>query len=239
MASRFNPTKLIALLILILLFSAITIHSSAARNSRPVIVHNRIRSTALDFVLPGSLSLHGRYCALFSSVFCLSKYWQKYNNATPAYSSSLNGEHQELKLLNMARSSFRRLNWFSFYESDWSYGCCEYQQEMYRRWGLLNNLTAVQYFGRLTDFRNSKKNLITLQAVFDSTLCGNVITRLSFGKGEIRVKGTVPNVPVMVAVPGIPLVYVFQWRDVFQRLKFAWFKTNIICAEQPWICSLI
>ena len=64
-----------------------------------------------------------------------------------------------------------------------------------------------------------------------------MITNISFGKGQFRITDAVHGAPVILSVPGIPHVYIFEWHLVFAQLTFDWFKKNIICLEQKWACG--
>ena len=122
--------------------------------------------------------------------------------------------------------------------------CCSHQYESYYNQGFLrSNLTPKEYLSKLTDYRSENKSLNLIWSYYKHDSCVHIITKLGFGEGKLKKvhhrRGTVlglPYVPYRLKVgqtytPDIP----YENPDEF--LTFDWFKTNVLCKDQPWICG--
>ena len=74
------------------------------------------------------------------------------------------------------------------------------------------------------------------QVFFDKSSCLNVLTKLNFGLGNLKISGGALERDYSLYVPGSSSVFLFPWQDLRNLLTFDWFKLNVVCKEQPWIC---
>ncbi|XP_063718739.1 uncharacterized protein LOC134845652 [Symsagittifera roscoffensis] len=106
----------------------------------------------------------------------------------------------------------------------------------YGRWML--KLSPQQYLERLTDYSENKR-LNYLSAYPNPDLCLNIITEVGFGTGPMKPFLGHPNPHYPLVFPDMPGVN--RVRFPFHRpenlLTFQWFKHNIMCRGQPWICG--
>ncbi|XP_075247711.1 uncharacterized protein LOC142340855 isoform X2 [Convolutriloba macropyga] len=110
-------------------------------------------------------------------------------------------------------------------------GCCWFQCNYYLVHGYDRMfLSPQEYIEKLTDY---------------STRCNrNVITKVGFGKGDLvrrdyYLYGTRAHrfgYPYLLSSLDESLAYWFPYNDPRSQLTYWWFKHNIICREQPWIC---
>ena len=104
-------------------------------------------------------------------------------------------------------------------------------------------LAPHEYLAKLTDYSEEGKHLNYLMSYY-LPYCGiNLITKIGFGKGTLKrmnhsdySRREKPGAPYQMKVgqnrtPQIP----YENPDEF--FTFRWFKVNIICLEQPWICG--
>ena len=126
-----------------------------------------------------------------------------------------------------------------------SEGCCSDQYEIYHTHGFLGaNFTPKEYLSKLTDYRSENKSLNLIWSYYKHDSCVHIITKLGFGKGILKKlhhrRDTaigIPFVPYRLKVgqsftPDIP------YDNPGDFLNFDWFKRNLICKDQPWICGL-
>ena len=98
-----------------------------------------------------------------------------------------------------------------------------------------------EYIKKLTDYDEDKRlNLISAYYFPDCEV--NIIIRLGFGEGPLIREDTVFG--MLRQVPDKPYLLKFdkEWsehipyEDPGYFLTFRWFKQNVMCKEQPWIC---
>merc|ERR1712150_451588 len=77
-------------------------------------------------------------------------------------------------------------------------------------------------------------------------ICKNVITEVGFGPGNLvkNLDRTLAGAPYVILgreynQHGLPHMdsQTFDWDNPAQNLTFHWFKHNIMCKSQPWICE--
>ena len=90
--------------------------------------------------------------------------------------------------------------------------------------------------GKLSDFL-----VHAFQVRFDVDLCLNVIFEISFGSDqrELKIYGGDPRANFM-----LPLLHAgntvisFEISELRKELNFDWFKFNVLCLGQNWICNV-
>ena len=84
------------------------------------------------------------------------------------------------------------------------------------------------------------RGLCVFQVRFDDELCVNVINEIGFGSdnGEVKVRGGSPEADfVLPSTPAENSVTTFEKSNLREELNFDWFKFNVICIAQQWICD--
>ncbi|XP_075256395.1 uncharacterized protein LOC142348781 isoform X2 [Convolutriloba macropyga] len=181
---------------------------------------------SLVFTLPHFCSLaSGICCREFSDYFCLLGYLSNrvYSDRPPS--------DLDLDLFwEMVEPLFQDLNWFSFslprsnedYVDD-SEMCCGYQTQTYVTFGQRNGMSPEEYL---------------LKARFKRHACFNLITAVGFGPGPLQRAGRIRhNASYAISLPQERAVYLFSYEQVQSHLSFTWFKSTVICKDQPWICE--
>ena len=84
---------------------------------------------------------------------------------------------------------------------------------------------------------NKKSSSFRFQNRYDPSACVNIITRVGFGKGHFRSIGVRvgrPYVLPLTAENGT--THFFNYKQIKQVLTFDWFKHNVVCRDQVWLC---
>ena len=83
---------------------------------------------------------------------------------------------------------------------------------------------------------------VTFQARYDPFFCLNVIMGITYGYGapQYKVQGGQVTANFMLPPTGVPpyRIKIFNRRRLDVELSFGWFKRNVICSDQPWICTV-
>ncbi|XP_075246395.1 uncharacterized protein LOC142339920 [Convolutriloba macropyga] len=126
---------------------------------------------------------------------------------------------------------------FSFHEVDGSTErCCRYQTFAYMKYGQANGLSPLDYYQRLTNFSNEGKKLVFIMSKHVPDLCLNVITHIGFGHGQFRMYGRHGHA-LGIFLHDTQTWHIFHHLHVSKYLTYEWFKHNVICRGQPWICA--
>ncbi|XP_075249705.1 uncharacterized protein LOC142342301 [Convolutriloba macropyga] len=145
-------------------------------------------------------------------------------------------------------NTYRSINWFSFDEHEFG-GCCDYQQDFYKKQGRDRGLSPFEYHAKMMDFSSQGKQLNYISVRSDEDACRNVISAIGFGSGRFsytredhRVNRETFHTFPQKWAGGVRMYNPF---DLFnnsthleQVVDFDWFKRNFICYEQPWLCSV-
>ena len=108
---------------------------------------------------------------------------------------------------------------------------------------LCTNCLHLSYLYQFTDYSEEHKQLNYIQA-FHLPVCQvNVISKLGYGLGPLRRTNHIAG--VRRQLPGVPyqLKVGSEWSEQIPYdnpedfLTFRWFKQNVMCKEQPWICE--
>ncbi|XP_075247712.1 uncharacterized protein LOC142340855 isoform X3 [Convolutriloba macropyga] len=108
----------------------------------------------------------------------------------------------------------------------------------------VQTLKAAAYELCLEVTSEENKTLNLIEAYFSTRCNRNVITKVGFGKGDLvrrdyYLYGTRAHrfgYPYLLSSLDESLAYWFPYNDPRSQLTYWWFKHNIICREQPWIC---
>ena len=104
-------------------------------------------------------------------------------------------------------------------------------------------MRPAEYINKLTDYSEDGKQLNYIVSYYHPVCNVNIITKVGFGVGVLKRVNHTQN--MRDEQPGAPyqLKVGFQWTSHIPYenpgdfLTFQWFKTNIMCADHPWICA--
>ena len=156
--------------------------------------------------------------------------------------------HKMLRFLNaqarktsdeIFESNFWTHNFLGVRES-----CCPRQYASYYANGFLrSNQTPREFFLKLTDYSVENKTLNLIKSFYLPFCKFHVITKLGFGIGKLKrsqrqsvLRTAIPEAPYRLFIgknstPEIP------FDNPGDFLTYSWFKKNVICQDQPWICG--
>ena len=90
----------------------------------------------------------------------------------------------------------------------------------------------------------SGKQLNYIRSFFQLRCKVNVITKVGFGRGRLRrdrhpYLSTVPlaGFNYVLGIEGVDFDVAIPYENPEDFLTFKWFKYNVICRDQPWICG--
>ena len=217
----------------------------------------RLNWTSQTFIIPvkSQLGYPWTICRKFSDVYCLDNYeTTRELDTEPAFqaffklrttTASMHISYYWLeysaiaKIERLFRPFYIHHNFFVDREN-----CCLGQFHQYFAEGFKKMLlTPEKYIEELADYSEEDKNLTAIWAFFEPVCKVNVITKLGFGKGELKRFNNSPNMaPQRDGAPyllklGKNWIADIPYDDPGHFLAFHWFKSNVICLEQPWICK--
>ena len=191
-------------------------------------------------------------CRKFSKIYCLNGFETTEELSEPAFVSIVNlmySGHMHYSYYWLAISGYRRSknqfrsmytihNFFTDRE-----GCCYGQYQFYFVSGFKKMLLAPsQYIEKLTNYSDENKHLNAIWAFFDHDCNVNVITKLGFGAGQLKrfnhgvsFKSEKEDTPYQLRI-GENWSHEVSYENPGQFITFRWFKWNVICLEQPWVC---
>merc|ERR1712062_566522 len=143
------------------------------------------------------------------------------------------------------RSMHERHNFFLGYP-----GCCQKQCDDYLTHGYERMfLSLPSYLNKLTDYSEKDKILNYIEAYYDPLCHRNMILKVGFGRGAL-VRANHPSdeggfiqqregYSYLLSYPYLNGLHanVFPYDNVQWHLTYWWFKQNIICRDQEWICD--
>ena len=93
-------------------------------------------------------------------------------------------------------------------------------------------------------FFSPGKELNYIQAFFLSRCRVNVITKIGFGIGELKTQSHpfligdhLPGFNYILGIDHVDFDIQIPYQNPEDFLTFKWFKHNVICRDQPWICD--
>ncbi|XP_063729767.1 uncharacterized protein LOC134857305 [Symsagittifera roscoffensis] len=198
------------------------------------------RDERLNFILPSFFEELGRMCNPFSRFFCLAGYVTATNST-----SRLPEIGDKLRFRELIQNSFLDVNWFSFRAEDTeNFGCCSFQEDEYVNNGQQFGLSPSEFFFKVFDLRDLKdvRNLVFVRSYWDTTICMNVISQLSYGTGDVLkiMGGRGPNSSFTlppIGYSGEEVITFDGYLQVQRVLTFDWFRRNVICGEKPHVCT--
>ncbi|XP_075265765.1 uncharacterized protein LOC142358195 [Convolutriloba macropyga] len=215
--------------------------------------------TSLIFIIPNHWTFYGRDCIIFSKYYCLHSYEGR--RKTEHMDGFLNQAFMESSMPDLhsmswddkkayyddierrfdilVRPNWQRVNFFP--EPDDMEHCCTSQIQTYVHLGHdILKMSPEDYWRKLTDYPNEdNKPLNYIRAVYDTALCLNFIVEVGFGSGGLApITGAIRPL-YRFAFPAMEGVAprIFPHQRLESELTFSWFKHNIMCKSQPWICA--
>ncbi|XP_075254671.1 uncharacterized protein LOC142346063 [Convolutriloba macropyga] len=146
------------------------------------------------------------------------------------------GEQRQFKsLIEPVYTSF---NFFSLDSFDRG-SCCDFQVIKFTREGQEKaGLSAQDYYWKVTDFSSANKNLNWIYAVYEQSICSNVILQIGFGPGSLIIQGHIRHQTQYI----FPFQegrepYIISSTELESVISYEWFKFAVICGDQPWVCE--
>ena len=103
-------------------------------------------------------------------------------------------------------------------------------------------ITPKEYLHLLTDYSENGKELNLIHAYYYPDCHVNIISKLGFGSGTLRRKNHLSEerkqhrgIPYQLKI-GASWSEKIPYQNPETFLTFKWFKTIVMCKEQPWIC---
>ncbi|XP_075256534.1 uncharacterized protein LOC142349017 [Convolutriloba macropyga] len=152
----------------------------------------------------------------------------------------------------MIRDKYQQLNWYSTANLDLeSGGCCVRQSSQYIQNGQRKGLSPEQYLAQASNYSSHNKHLMYITTRFEPSICKNIITGLGFGSrifDHVRFIGAMDTSIGFIFPPSLSShsrgrydemmpIRTFTEESLERILTFDWFKTNVICKDQSWICE--
>ena len=253
-------TKVKTFFLFLVLFSLVCNGFISVEAVPDIVIEPRVELlwTSQTFIIPvnppyDSLPQPWNTCRRFSLFYCLDSFESEDEQSLPAFVPITPNGNDQNEFRNVLRANAREqcsdillpiFQMHNFY-SDFDV-CCTRQCSTYLAMGYKNmNLTPQEYFDKLTDYSDWRgtKKLNTVWAYYDRLCDVNVIIKLGFGTGHLRrithLLGLARQqfgVSYILKVgnkwsPKIP------FENPGDFLTFDWFKVNIVCRDQPWICN--
>ena len=103
-------------------------------------------------------------------------------------------------------------------------------------------LTPTEYYKKITDYSEDGKQLNHIMAYYSLECEANIIMKFGFGTGNLKRADHFHGFHMQRS--GIPYILKVghHWTSKVPYdnpgsfITFSWFKQNVICADQPWIC---
>ena len=233
------------------------IHQLVASEDIVVQPQTRLIWTSLTFALPVDhlyrippLWLN---CRRFSLYYCLDAFETEDEDQFPAFTVFYNHSFDYLFYkFSLETGGYQActLKLHRLYRHHNAYsdegGCCFRQCTTYFSMGYKKSMQTVdEYFEKLTNYKDENKKLNAIWSYFDPDCRRNYIAKVGFGTGRLkrfslmRADQTVLDVfPYQMKI-GLGWSAVIPAQRLNRFLTFSWFKQNIICKSQPWICNTL
>ncbi|XP_075256682.1 uncharacterized protein LOC142349152 [Convolutriloba macropyga] len=151
-----------------------------------------------------------------------------------------NDSGQRAAFEDLIRPVYSFINWFPLDKT--SEDCCKYQGKVFMDNGERYGLRAIVYIENIVwNIQRNDKVLTYVRAHYNGTSCLNVISEVGFGvrHQEVKMKGNPRNgAQFVLPLDGDYDIYKFEVNRLRGTLTFKWFKENVICKEQSWVCEM-
>ena len=225
-----------------------------------IVVNSTVEPTwsSLNFIIPVDMPYNYIWslCNELSTYYCLNAFVTEDDVYNPAFQiQTISGaifindpvlSSHLIKLKRFVREECYDL-FGSVYENHNHFvvreGCCQGQYYYYFTYGYRDALlTPNEYLTKLFDYSEEGKQLNYILSFYEPDCHVNIITKIGFGIGELKrenhrsgLRDEHHGVPYLLKVgdgwtPRIP------YGNPVDFITFSWFKTNVMCPDQPWIC---
>ncbi|XP_075262845.1 uncharacterized protein LOC142354436 [Convolutriloba macropyga] len=191
---------------------------------------------SLRFQIPSQHSAMSKQCQQYSDHFCLTSWLSNYHNNNREPSTN-----DYLDFWSLLLPVYYSINWFPLNDGKVEKeSCCTEQFRTYTEFGQSVGMTPHEYFKKVTDLTTKGKKINYIQAVFDATLCRNIIVQIGFGIGQLKIEGgsKITDLYFMPSHSELD-IHLFNRLTIEEWLTFDWFKLNYMCKEQYWICNIM
>ncbi|XP_075256965.1 uncharacterized protein LOC142349364 isoform X2 [Convolutriloba macropyga] len=188
------------------------------------------------FQMPENGTDRGQTCANSSDHFCFILYW-KMADGPGLEPHETDSETAREEFQQQTKSVYKQLNWFSPYIEESTTGCCSFQADQYIRNGWVKGLSPSSYLERATNMTSQGKTLMTINSRYDPELCSHIITVLAFGTGRGPPYHHQKLINGNFILKYGTEVKKFKYKRIEKELTFDWFKHNILCKDQQWMCA--
>ena len=104
-------------------------------------------------------------------------------------------------------------------------------------------LTPTEYYKKITDYSEEGKQLNYIMAYYSLECEANIIMKIGFGTGKLKRDDQFTGSHMQRS--GIPYILKagrhwtpkVPYDNPGSFITFSWFKNNVICADQSWICG--
>ena len=189
-------------------------------------------------------------CRKFSLFYCLEAFETEYEGQLQALNSFGNSVfvsyqyyfHLETRAIRACASKLKQIDLRHNLYSDTTGDCHFRLCFSYFNMGFRNSLLTVdEYIAKLTNYIDEDKNLNSIWSFYDPACRVNVIAKLGFGTGSLRKYsnlrgGRYRSFPYQMKI-GLRWSDPIPAKKLKQVITYSWFKQNVICSSQPWICN--
>ena len=225
-----------------------------------IVVNSTVNPTwsSLKFLIPVNIPYNYVWslCNKLSSYYCLTTFVTEEGIYNPAFqvraisgsfiASDSFGSHLNMlkrfvkeECVDLFEPVYAKHNHFLRRE-----GCCQGQCFYYFRYGYRGAfLSPKEYLTKLFDYSEEGKQLNYILSFHDSDCHVNIITKIGFGIGELKreshrsgLRDQRQGIPYLLKV-GVEWTPRIPFENPADFITFSWFKTNVMCPDQPWICQ--
>ncbi|XP_063728182.1 uncharacterized protein LOC134855574 [Symsagittifera roscoffensis] len=189
------------------------------------------------YVLPhdNSTMWQARTCAGFSKRYCFvgnlirSRGHEDFEEAP---------DQHYIDFIKLLKPLYTLINWFSMSSlmPQEVGSCCFNQMTVYHKFGTKNGMSPIEYVHSVTNFSAEGKQLNLIHAQYNKFFCVNIIQGVGFGSGRMKFRGKIHNAVFVLTPNDNGLIHFFPPERIKEQLNYDWFKQNVICEEQSWIC---
>ncbi|XP_063717628.1 uncharacterized protein LOC134844744 [Symsagittifera roscoffensis] len=191
---------------------------------------------ALTFVLPDPSDLLGRKCSHFSRHFCFLGYVTNEADFTREKKPE-----DAANFFKSVQNIYQQINWFDLLTSPSNDGCCNFQVGTYLLYGQAFGISPLQYIRLVLNLGSNNRQLTYIKAHYNTRVCLNIVSQVGFGPvgSPFVTKGMHHKYAHYMLPPVNGVVHLFKRASVRQTLNIGWFKANVLCEAQSWICNTI
>ncbi|XP_063727422.1 uncharacterized protein LOC134854973 [Symsagittifera roscoffensis] len=192
--------------------------------------------TTAIFALPlrKTKDANARDCYHFSERFCYLGRFIARGAASEAATMRVKRTDDYYQFRDLIKLVYKTINWYSFEKVEWG-GCCMKQLGVYKEWGQEHGISPQEYYEEVINFTSDNRKVNLISAQYSRSLCVNIVTSIGFGTGPIAAHENHQATYILSPNTG-GMIHFFPYDKIRDQLTWDWFKLNILCEEQAWIC---